>query len=642
MGQMQVESGGFRSMHEGLNYRPERLLAMFGPRMDGQGVRRNGRNGLTSLDEARRIVANGAPGIAEAIYGGAWGARNLGNIEPGDGWRYHGRGYVQLTGRGNYERIGRALRIDLVNQPDLAADRQIAARVALHYWQDRVRENGHQFDVRAATRDINGGENHLAERASAARAWMRRLRADAPHPEAPPADAHVSRPTQQEAASATARPARHAAGAQAIYIEAYRYFLSGGNRFEYGRGDVRLPNREGNRRTDPSRDGRDLDGDGLRGVDCSAFVWRGLRNAGYDVSSVPFSTHALFDAAGVSSYARQHFDVIPGEVARGNRGNLQAGDVILFKDRQSDGQHLGIFKGYDANGVIQFIGSQVQTGPAQAAAGEGSYWNGGRFEIVGALRAKAEFQVRTPLHAQQAVASEQDRPAVVPVPPRDVTRGHPAASAAPDRSLRHGDKGPGVAQLQRRLFDLGYAGRDGEPLAVDAVFGPDTGHALEAFQRARGLQGVGLAGPGTAAALDRAEGALVSHPCHAHHALYLQLLDKVHEGERARGATPRPHSRRIAAALVVECLREGVSRVDRVEFSHDGSRVRAVQAGALRDEPGLNRVTGALDAAQAMRQPLADSSEQMRTAAVELLARQRDERQQALEARQGRSAALSH
>lgn len=56
-------------------------------------------------------------------------ARRLGNIEPGDGVRFRGRGYVQLTGRRNYEFMGARLNIDLANEPDLALDRAIAARI---------------------------------------------------------------------------------------------------------------------------------------------------------------------------------------------------------------------------------------------------------------------------------------------------------------------------------------------------------------------------------------------------------------------------------------------------------------------------------------------------------------------------------
>lgn len=56
-------------------------------------------------------------------------AKQLGNNQPGDGARYYGRGFVQLTGRANYERAGKALGIDLINQPARAADFDVAAKV---------------------------------------------------------------------------------------------------------------------------------------------------------------------------------------------------------------------------------------------------------------------------------------------------------------------------------------------------------------------------------------------------------------------------------------------------------------------------------------------------------------------------------
>jgi predicted chitinase len=626
MGQMDVESGGFRSMHEGLNYRPERLLDVFGPYTDRRGVWHDGRNGLTTIDEARQIVARGPQGIAEAIYGGAWGARNLGNTEPGDGWRYHGRGYVQLTGRDNYERIGQALGIDLVNKPDLAADREIAARIAIHYWQERVRANGHQLDVNAATRDINGGQNHLAERRAAAQAWERKF--DQGYLDRLPAPDANERTRTHETPVQTQRPDATAAhpGPTAIYDEAYRHFLADGNRFEYGRGDMQLRNNEGisNRTTDSSRTEQDNDRDGLKGVDCSALVWRGLKNAGYDVPARPFTTHALFSGRSVTAYAREHFEVIPADAAARDHGNLQRGDILLFKDKRSGGQHVGIFQGYDRQGDIQFIGSQVSTGPAQAEAGQGSYWNGGRFEIVGALRAKPEFQVRAPLHAGEAADRAQE--------PRIASAGRPQVPTAQvaadaDGQLRLGEKGPVVATLQMRLADLGYRGHDGKPLAVDGDFGTNTRYALQQFQREHGLQGLGVAGPKTELALDRAERALMSHPSHPHHALYAQVLEKVHAEERARGIEPGHHSQRIAAALAVECLREGITRVDRVELSRDVTLVRGVQVSTVRDEPALNRATDAISTKQASQQPLAESSEQIHQVAVNLQAQQRDEQQ---------------
>jgi predicted chitinase len=164
MGQMQVECGGFGHMSEGLNYSGERLLEVF-----------PGRNGLHNTAQANAIAAGGPEAVANAVYGGEWGRKNLGNIEPGDGWKFHGRGYVQLTGRDAYERIGKEIGQDLVHHPELAENREIAAKIAIQYWQDRVVPHRHQTDVTGACHDINGGENGLRERKAAAAEWDRKL-----------------------------------------------------------------------------------------------------------------------------------------------------------------------------------------------------------------------------------------------------------------------------------------------------------------------------------------------------------------------------------------------------------------------------------------------------------------------------------
>lgn len=92
-------------------------------------------------------------------------ARSLGNRHQGDGARYRGRGYIQLTGRENYQRAGKALGIDLVRQPELAARPDIAARVAVWYWTSRVRPYVRDWmDTAQVTRLINPGLMGLQDR----------------------------------------------------------------------------------------------------------------------------------------------------------------------------------------------------------------------------------------------------------------------------------------------------------------------------------------------------------------------------------------------------------------------------------------------------------------------------------------------
>jgi predicted chitinase len=93
------------------------------------------------------------------------GRSDLGNTQPGDGKRYKGRGYIQLTGRANYTHYGSKLGVDLAGKPELAKRPDIAADVAVAYWNERVdRAAAVKGDVRTVTRNINGGYNGLQDR----------------------------------------------------------------------------------------------------------------------------------------------------------------------------------------------------------------------------------------------------------------------------------------------------------------------------------------------------------------------------------------------------------------------------------------------------------------------------------------------
>jgi len=93
------------------------------------------------------------------------GRRDLGNTQPGDGRRFKGRGFIQLTGRANYEAASRDLGIDFVNNPDLAANDANAAKVAAWYWQQRnISVYGDAGDIVKVSKLVNGGTNGLEQR----------------------------------------------------------------------------------------------------------------------------------------------------------------------------------------------------------------------------------------------------------------------------------------------------------------------------------------------------------------------------------------------------------------------------------------------------------------------------------------------
>ena len=90
---------------------------------------------------------------------------DLGNVRPGDGFLYRGRGIFQLTGRANYKSIAAALALPLEVEPELAADPVISVKIACHYWMMRsINLPADADNVVLVTRLINGGLNGLDDR----------------------------------------------------------------------------------------------------------------------------------------------------------------------------------------------------------------------------------------------------------------------------------------------------------------------------------------------------------------------------------------------------------------------------------------------------------------------------------------------
>lgn len=383
----------------------------------------------------------------------------------------------------------------------------------------------------------------------------------------------------------------HALPSTAIYAEAHTHFFAEGHRYEYGRPDLLRPGR------DTSRLERDLDGDGRQGVDCSAFVWRGLKNAGYDVpgeNAAAFTTQTLFNGTSTTAYARQHFDVVSAAEARKPGGNLQPGDILMFSSKR--GQHVGIFKGYDADGRIQFIGSQGSTGPAEVTVRPGGYWDGASTHIVGALRAKPDFQIRAPLHTENAGLMSGT-----------VATSAPPASHSGEAVLERGDKSQSVNRLQQQLHRLGYTDSKGHPLEIDGDFGQNTHHAVRAFQQAHGLHIDGIVGNDTREALAKAERTpLLSEKANPNHPLF-------HEAQQGLRQLPSGTFRNAeelnnSAAVLAQKAREGgISRIDHVLMNTRGDSVIAVQGNP--HDPAKHFV--AVDRTQAAGQSLEQSTAQL-------------------------------
>lgn len=155
LAQVLHETGGLRFLVENLNYSAKRLTEVWPSR-------------FPTL-EAAQPFAHNSRALANKTYGG-----RMGNVDPNDGWRYIGRGLLQLTGRDNYERVGTALDVKLVTFPTSVLDPEYGLRVAGEVWwtgQCNIFADGDNLE--RVTRAINGGLIGLEER----RAWLKKVRA---------------------------------------------------------------------------------------------------------------------------------------------------------------------------------------------------------------------------------------------------------------------------------------------------------------------------------------------------------------------------------------------------------------------------------------------------------------------------------
>lgn len=163
MGQMSHESGNFLATSENLNYSSvSRIRSTFGKNKAIAGMSDAEVAGLVNNPEA----------LANKVYGG-----RMGNSAAGDGYKYRGRGFTQLTGKANYAAAGKALGLDLVGNPELAADPANVAKIAGWYWRTNVSARGAGEDVTAATKAVNGGLNGLEDRKAQTAAWASRISA---------------------------------------------------------------------------------------------------------------------------------------------------------------------------------------------------------------------------------------------------------------------------------------------------------------------------------------------------------------------------------------------------------------------------------------------------------------------------------
>jgi len=153
LAQIGHECGGFTIKRESLNYTTAaRLRAVWPSRFPD--------------DASARPYLRNEEKLAEKVYGG-----RLGNTEKGDGYRYRGRGFVQITGREAYREMGRKLQLPLEENPELAADPIVAVKIACLTWSDKalagergMNELADANKLEALTYRINGGYTNIDDR----------------------------------------------------------------------------------------------------------------------------------------------------------------------------------------------------------------------------------------------------------------------------------------------------------------------------------------------------------------------------------------------------------------------------------------------------------------------------------------------
>ena len=144
------ESGGWRTFSENLNYSAKALDALF-----GKYFKRAGRDAEEYAGQPEKI--------ANVVYANRM---DNGDTASGDGWRYRGRGPIQLTGKHNYAKFSDDMDVDAVNNPDMVSeDKEVALMSAIWYWNsNKLNRYADSGDIKTLTKRINGGYIGLEDR----------------------------------------------------------------------------------------------------------------------------------------------------------------------------------------------------------------------------------------------------------------------------------------------------------------------------------------------------------------------------------------------------------------------------------------------------------------------------------------------
>ncbi|MCC4589557.1 peptidoglycan DD-metalloendopeptidase family protein [Xanthomonas campestris pv. cannae] len=502
MAQVGHESGGLSRLEENFNYTK-------GIGQIAANVRSALREGPEALESARVEALRGRPErLGELMYGNR---RDLGNDQPGDGYLYHGRGYMQLTGKAQYRAAGEALGLDLVNRPELASQPENASRIATWYWQQKVPEE-QRNSAREAGAAINGANppNGLAERERLFEKWQRTLTPELmQNLAAGRLGEPVAAPTQGHQ-PATA----NVAASHSNFQHTMERMLP-----SQGKVDPHITGHYGEQRARGPHGGTDFNYEGGQtGINRQHPTVHAPISGTVTFSGGQYGTVKIRDAQG-NSHEILHLD----------SRSVKEGDTVRA------GDPIGTMGGRGPNGASQYaqhVHYQMHDAHGKAVSPE-TWWNRG----------------------QQVDAQARDQ----------AQRGN--------GTLRQGDHGAEVRELQQHLNRLGIRDAQGRPLAEDGRFGDNTHEAVTALQKQRGLTQDGIVGRDTRAGLAAAEqaqakpakGPQLGEPGHPDTPLYDKMRTEADRG--AEKANP-PHaklSNEAVANLTLQAKQAGIDSPDKLK-----------------------------------------------------------------------------
>ena len=155
MAQVLHETDGLTILRENMNYSAKRMVEVWPSRFKNEA--------------AAAPYAHNPRALANQVYNGRMGNR----VGTDDGWKFIGRGMLQVTGREDYERYGKTLGIEMLADPELAIDPRYTLKVAALEWDAKqCNTDADEDSIRKVTKKINGGLVGLADRID----WLRKTK----------------------------------------------------------------------------------------------------------------------------------------------------------------------------------------------------------------------------------------------------------------------------------------------------------------------------------------------------------------------------------------------------------------------------------------------------------------------------------